>query len=424
MTRPRARITPLITVLALAGPASASTELTRCLDEATLPRVVRVMDEESGGLVYARVVDHSDGVPTSVSPIGDGTDPLREVLERAGRPSNGDAPAKVVSVESPDVCSPVALTQREIDAESRVVVAAGLNYAAHAEEAGGGDVFLFPKPVEPGAPYGSVAPPEGVTLLDYEVELAFVLLEDLDLRALPSPESLLARTAFFVSNDVTDREPIIVHKALSGPGTGFVEAKGQPSFLPAGPWLVRGTELFAALEKCGGEGLGLRLDVDEGDGFRPRQDDSTAAMILDPHALLLRIAQEVDSVGDRTAMPVEREGEVRHYPLAVQADGQLRLPAGSVILTGTPEGVTLQAPSMLGVVGRGLLNLRGPLEQFRHEQLEWAASGEPGGYLVPGDRVRARIDGLGTQIFRISEPGAPVAPDPCGVQKEAPTHEP
>jgi 2-keto-4-pentenoate hydratase/2-oxohepta-3-ene-1,7-dioic acid hydratase in catechol pathway len=312
------------------------------------------------------------------------------------------------------------LTQREIDAEQRVVIAAGLNYAAHAEEAGGGDVFLFPKPVAPGAPYGVVSTPEGVTLLDYEVELAFVLLEDVDLHALPSLETLLEQSAFFVANDLTDREPIILHKALSGPGTGFVEAKGQPGFLPAGPWLVRGTELFDAASACGGDGLRLRLDVDEGDGFRPRQDATTAAMILDPLELLARIADEVRRGGLRTPMPVRRGDEVRHYPWAVasQADGSARLPAGSVVLTGTPDGVVLQAPSALGVFARGLLRLRGPFEQFRREELARAAANEPGGYLAPGDRVRSRIDGLGAQIFSIGEPGAPPVPDPCQPAKE------
>jgi hypothetical protein len=40
-------------------------------------------------------------------------------------------------------------------------------------------------------------------------------------------------------------------------------------------------------------------------------------------------------------------------------------------------------------------------------------AGGPGGYLEAGDRVRARIDGLGTQIVRIGAAGAPPAPDPC-----------
>jgi hypothetical protein len=59
------------------------------------------------------------------------------------------------------------------------------------------------------------------------------------------------------------------------------------------------------------------------------------------------------------------------------------------------------------------VNLRGPFEQFRHEERERAASGVPGGYLAAGDRVRARIDGLGAQVIRVEEPGSPLAPDPC-----------
>ncbi len=431
MTTLRSRFSTLslsaILSAAAAAAAPASTDLARCLDAAALPRVVRVVPGvEVDGLVgaapvYARVVQHADGVPTAVSPIGPAELPLDDVLTLASSAPASKAPVWAIEDASTQVCSPVPLSQREIDGETRVVVAAGLNYAAHAEEAGGGDVFLFPKPVEPGAPYAAVLRPEGVSLLDYEVELAFVLLEDVDLASLPSRKALLARSAFFVSNDLTDREPIIVRNAFFGPGTGFVEAKGQSGFLPAGPWMVRGTELFAALERCGGDGLGLRLEVDEGRGFEVRQDASTAAMILDPHALLVRLADEVATSGARTAMSVEREGELRHYPLAIAGrDGSLRLPAGSIVVTGTPGGIALRAPSPLGVIGRGLVNLHGPFEQFRQEQLERAAAREPGGYLEPGDRVRAQIDGLGTQIFRIEETAVPGSLDPCSANQEAP----
>ena len=85
--------------------------------------------------------------------------------------------------------------------------------------------------------------------------LGLVLLEDVRLNALPDGEVLLSRTAFFVANDVSDREPIIREKSLTGPGTGFVTAKGQPGFLPLGPWMVRGTELGAALFACGSQAL-------------------------------------------------------------------------------------------------------------------------------------------------------------------------
>jgi 2-keto-4-pentenoate hydratase/2-oxohepta-3-ene-1,7-dioic acid hydratase in catechol pathway len=400
--------------------AHASAELARCLDAQGLLRLARVVGPD-GAPAYARVVTHEDGIPTAVLRAAGGEVELAEAFARAARLSP-DAPAwRIAASERRErICSPVRLPRREIDAETRVVVAAGLNYAAHAEEAGGGDVFLFPKPVAPSAPYGQVAAPAGATLLDYEVELGFVLLADVDLRALPSQQDLLAQSAFFVANEVTDREPIIVHKAFSGPGTGFVDGKGQPGFLPAGPWLVRGSELFGALEACGEAGLGLRLEVDEGDGFRTRQDATTAAMILDAHALLARIADEVEREGVRSPMPLRRPDGDRYYPLAVQSsDGALRLTAGSVVLTGTPEGVGLGTPDPLGLIARGLLHLRGPFEQFRQEQLARAAAGEPGGYLAPGHRVRASIDGLGAQTVHVAAPGAGPGPDPCEPDTEA-----
>ncbi len=407
-------LAPLLLLARGGGPAQGSPDLERCLEGQGLVRVARVVGPD-GRPFQARVVSHEDGVPSAFAPIPGGRSDLADVFERAAAAPDAAPLWRIAASERAGrICAPFRLPQAAIDAERRVVVAAGLNYAAHAEEAGGGDVFVFPKPVEPGAPFGALAAPAGVTLLDYEVELAFVLLADVDLRALPTRDELLARSAFFVANDVTDREPIIRNATLSGPGTGFVEAKGQPGFLPAGPWLVRGRELFAALAACGAEGLGLRLEVDEGEGFQTRQEATTAAMILDPLAFLERIAEEVTGRGPRSAMPVRRAGDVRHYPLAVEgADGSLRLPAGSVVLTGTPEGVALQAPAPLGVLARGLLRLRGPFEQFRQEELARAAAGAPGGYLAPGDRMRASIDGLGTQIIRIGEPGAPLAHDPC-----------
>jgi 2-keto-4-pentenoate hydratase/2-oxohepta-3-ene-1,7-dioic acid hydratase in catechol pathway len=400
------------TLFAAHSLAADSSALDRCLERQDLPRVARVRASD-GNARYARVVSAADGIPTRVAPIGTATADLAEVLERASHPLPESS--EVWSIEpgqaASRICAPVALAQAEIDAEQRVVVAAGLNYAAHAEEAGGGDVFLFPKPVEPTAPYGAVSAPAGVTLLDYEVELGFVLLGEVSLDALPSESELIARSAFFVANDITDREPIIVHAAISGPGTGFVEAKGQPGFLPAGPWLVRGTELYRGLAACGAEGLGLRLAVDEGAGFQTRQNATTARMLLDLRGLLEKVSEQVHDGGLRTEMPVARGGEIRHYPFAV-GEERPRLPAGSVVLTGTPEGVALATPDPLGLLGRGLLRLRGPFEQFRREQLARAAAGEPGGYLAPGDRVRAEIDGLGAQIVSIAEPGGSPR-DPC-----------
>ncbi|MCP3987401.1 MAG: fumarylacetoacetate hydrolase family protein [bacterium] len=127
-------------------------------------------------------------------------------------------------------------------------------------------------------------------------------------------------------------------------------------------------------------------------------------MVLDPIELLARIAEEVAQNGMRSPMPIFRGGEIKYYPLAKPGPNGtgLLLPAGSILLTGTPEGVALAAPRPVGLVLRGLLEFRGPFEQFRLEELERAERAEPGGYLSAGDVVHTSIDGLGSQRWTVS----------------------
>lgn len=390
-------------VLLLVGVADAAAGgLDACIGSQDLPRIARVLGPD-GTPVFARVVEEQEGRIRRAVAIAPAETPLRDVFARVA------AAGTPFDVTDEQVCSVVSLPERALDAEERVIVSTGLNYAAHAEEAGGGEVFLFPKPAAPTRPYAPVHAPAGVTLLDYEVELAFVLLDALDPADPPSREQLLARSAFFLSNDVSDREAIIRNAALSGGSSGFPEAKGQPGFFPTGPWMVRGTELFAAAAACGAEGLGLRLWVN--DESEPRQAADTTRMILAPHELVARIGSWMEEHGVRSTMPFRRGGApARHYPFAVGEP--LALPAGSIVQTGTPEGVALNAPSPLGVTLRGLVRLRGPFAQFLAEEKARVAAGGTR-YLAPGDRVRARIDGLGEQRFRIGEAGGRAPNHPC-----------
>jgi 2-keto-4-pentenoate hydratase/2-oxohepta-3-ene-1,7-dioic acid hydratase in catechol pathway len=399
-------VLPLVLLVMASQSASAESaepaemELNDCLAERGLTRVARVLDP-AGRIVYARVSEERDGVITRVVEIADQGTRLADVFDRAAA-ANGSA----FSVSNDQVCAVVDLPEADLDAERRVIVSTGLNYAAHAEEAGGGTVFLFPKPAAPTSAYSRVSAPSGVTLFDYEVELAFVLLEDIDLMDPPSRETFLEQSAFFLSNDFSDREAIIKNAALSGVGTGFVEGKGQPGFFPAGPWMVRGKDLFDAVEACGADGLGLQLSVDSGDGPELRQSATTARMITQPYALIGYLSAWIEANGLRTPMPFERDGALRFYPLAV-GEGKPLLTEGSVIQTGTPEGVALNAPDgVLGLTLRGLVRLRSPFGQFLVEERERVAEGGTR-YLSPGDQVLARIDGLGAQVLEIGEPGAP-----------------
>src|SRR5688572_10284058 len=174
---PFASRTLAVAALILAAPlAIGAGELTRCLEEKPLPRVARVRTP-AGEIQWARVLESAGGMPSRVAVLANASD-IASALENASQPPGAGEEELILLPASGDaqVCAPVELPQAAIDAEQRVVVAAGLNYAAHAEESGGGEVFVFPKPVEPTAPYGAVSAPAGVTLLDYEVELAFVLL--------------------------------------------------------------------------------------------------------------------------------------------------------------------------------------------------------------------------------------------------------
>jgi 2-keto-4-pentenoate hydratase/2-oxohepta-3-ene-1,7-dioic acid hydratase in catechol pathway len=404
----------LIGLMALPQAAWAS-PLEACLAAAGLPRIARTLDPQ-GNVVYALVESSSNGIPTSFAFLADADSELADVFDLADSGRATDAARWTVSGDEVHrrVCAPLAITQDDLDAERTIIVAAGLNYAEHAAEAGGGETFLFPKPSEPATPYGELSSPAEVLLLDYEVELGFVLLNDVDLRNLPSDEQFLKSSAFFVANDVTDREPIVRRKALFGMGTGFVEAKGKPGFFPAGPWMVRGSDLFRALSDCAATGLTLTLEVDEGAGFELRQNESSSQMDLKPLSLLAAIADYVAAKGVRSEMSVERARGEQYFPMAFSDEAGPTLRAGTVVLTGTPAGVAMQAPeSVVGLVFRGLSHLRGPLSQFRAEQLEIASAKALGGYLKPGDRVRASISGLGSQLLRVAAPGARSPLNPC-----------
>ena len=184
--------------------------------------------------------------------------------------------------------------------------------------------------------------------------------------------------------------------------------------MPAGPWMVRGTELFAAIRECGADGLGLRLSI--GDEPEPRQEANTTQMIRQPDELIDRIGSWITEYGLRTPMPFVRQSDAgkdieRFYPFAIDEDAP-RLPTGSIIQTGTPEGVALNAPSPLGVTLRGILRLRGPFSQFLAEEKTRVAEGGTR-YLAPGQIVHAQIDGLGSQTFEIGMAGGQPDPHPC-----------
>jgi 2-keto-4-pentenoate hydratase/2-oxohepta-3-ene-1,7-dioic acid hydratase in catechol pathway len=226
---------------------------------------------------------------------------------------SGVDPTLIVSVAAAELGIPVRLADQHI--------AAGTNFAAHAEEASVEDgPFLFAKMVTPTAPVGTVS--NASRLLDYEVELAYVTLGPAALDARPQTMGLI------LCNDFTDRAALVRNVNLSDvtSGDGFTTGKSAPGFLPVSNLFVipRNLDDFVA-------SLNLQLSVN---GL-VRQDASMALAIWD----IDEIFRQTQAIERRTW---DYRGQQVRLPLTDSV-----IPSRTLVMTGTPAGVLFQGvPTM------------------------------------------------------------------------------
>ncbi len=420
MTRAHLLLASALLLISPSG-AFADESLDACLTGKPMARVARYVSSTHGGVVWGAVHQIKDGAPSAlVAMPGIAADAAGIRAALAGARAALEAEDAVIETIAAGelasrLCSPIEISQAQFDREELVGIGAGLNYAEHADEAGGGDPSFFPKVVAPTGAYRTAQPPDDVVLLDWEVEIGYVVLEDIDLEHPPSEDELLDRVAFFNANDLSDRAPILEKLDLFDlpASSGFVKAKSRRGFLPAGPWLVAGRELFRAAKACGETALGLRLAIDEGNGPVERQRADTSLMIIPPAAILATVGEWALAGNERPAMEIDRGEGLRSYPLAVKRAGRWILPAGSIVVTGTPGGVGLDMGNVLSAAWRGALRLRSPVEQLEIDTRDRNAAGELGGYLAAGDIISATVDGLGSQRFRIGSASDPAEPTVC-----------
>lgn len=307
------------------------------------------------------------------------------------------------------VLPPVSISPAELDKLQRVVIGAGINYAEHRDEVDvdtAGELLLFPKPVVPTGAYAPVRtgmqigeiPAQPVLLLDYEVELGLVLLEDLNLHQLPpSYDDFIDKVAFFAANDVSNRVPIILDE-----DTGYTRGKSYPTYLPIGPWMVHGSQLRPRTMNEGDHSLRIGLEVYEAvasPGYtQNRQLAGTDAMLHGPWGIV-RYMSEMLAQGEIICMR-DAYGKPRYLH---NADGII--PAGSLILTGTPGGTAIRKPGLMyqaELFLRGGLSLDGARQVFvqdAEQQIDAAA------YLQDGDRVGSWVEHLGRQRWSVVADG-------------------
>jgi 2-keto-4-pentenoate hydratase/2-oxohepta-3-ene-1,7-dioic acid hydratase in catechol pathway len=368
------------------------------------PRIVRFLARDDSpriGIVLAsaqgqprRILDltarHGVG-PGLVDLVGAGGLKLAEQeLERhAAAPDDADQVTLAPEDLAQRLLSPVDIDAAQIEHGERVVVGFGLTFRSHRAETDGDRAFVFPKPTQPSGAYLPVAAGAPTLLLDYELELGCVALRDVDLDRLDELDAA-ADFGYLVVNDVTAREPILRDRR-----TGYTRAKARPTYLPCGPWIVPGTH-FTRDDPASRRMVLTVTEATARAGHHTHTLRQDAA--LDELTLGLRGLLDLLSSQRSLTMP-GLDG--RRWPVTAARGDRRILPAGSLLLTGTPGGTAIRAPSTsdkLALVLRSVRHLRRPSESYRRHLEEHRHAF---GFLAPGDRVSGWITGLGRQEWEV-----------------------
>ena len=256
-------------------------------------------------------------------------------------------------------------------------IAAGTNYRAHQEETNIHSGFLFPKISKP-TPFSSQVKTSPDVLLDYEVELCVRFQE----RVMSKENFDRVVKGFFLCGDMSDRALLLrtIDVDNQASGIGFTDAKSGDDRFPIGPYTVvpKNWQNFIGSVELSTEVNGVQ-----------RQKSNASKMIKKTDTLVedvLRTGANKNWLyGDRS------------IPLIDNAF----IEKGSVILTGTPEGVIFQSITLTKKIMWGaqwalsFSFLDSSAVQYVLEKA--IESGfESGRYLQPGDSVKLSGTFLGS----------------------------
>ena len=391
------------------------------MEDHKLPSILRYRSRLAGfeqEVCFGLVLSAADGVPqevlnlTAIEPeLGSTLQEFHthggfEIAERLLDPETREKEKATRFEESIDpnelgstILAPVDLFQDDLLISSRLVLGVEFNYQDHDSESDlAGSLFrrqVVPTGAYTPLPLGPARPPlEGSRrLVDYGVEIGFVILEDLFLDDLPADfDALRQRVAFFTANEVNDVMPLL----LQGE-SGLAEAKSGTGHLPIGPWLVHGRHLDLRSRDSGRESVDLWLQIFEAEPTYPgawRQYGSSSQMLHGP----LEILQGIKEVWSERK---QQQAGLEQASLANKVDGRGVIPAGSLVLTGSPRGTALEIPrglDRLRLLALGNLTSRGARVAFaKHCVMHRREMG----FLSIGDRVETRVQHLGRQIWTV-----------------------
>jgi 2-keto-4-pentenoate hydratase/2-oxohepta-3-ene-1,7-dioic acid hydratase in catechol pathway len=200
-------------------------------------------------------------------------------------------------------------------------------------------------------------------LLDYEVEMGFVLLHDIDPASLDDP-GFAPELGFFIGNDVSARTLAILGEGQPNRFDYWGVSKSFPGFMPVADRAWVPSEAKPNGIPC--------VVIETTVNGELRQKQSTDNLIYTPVQMLAFIHAK--------------------YPDAP-------LQKGTLVFTGTPGGVALTTP-------RWLARLSNLLGLSRFKKLSAKLDGNTDRFLSPGDRVVVRGESLGQVSIDIAGRGA------------------
>lgn len=316
-------------------------------------------------------------------------------LAGLGAPRSGD-PLRDLAEVDPD-----AITEEAIAALPQVTrtysallpsapggfqhIGTGTNFPEHAEEAGSGSVFQFPK-FGPAGPARTTLKARPGILLDYEVELCMRF--DREIASLADFDA--AVKGVFLCGDFTNRNALV---EMADPdnldsGYGFSDSKSGPDSYPSGPFLVvpRDWKAFVA---------DVRMTTSL--NGEPRQDARGREMTLDFRALADKALGDMD------------EARFAYGAVMVKLAPNGMISRDMTLMSGTSEGVIFTTPSrgdmIEGMVAYALrggpLARTGLVNSVKQEFIANELEGEH--FLQPGDRVEHGSNVLGTIVVEVVE---------------------